>query len=173
MIKLNRKYLVVFITMLFTCIGFTQEEEVKNEVEVEKKLDILFNSVIEMDIDKTIFTLSEGNSHFTENQKSGIVAMLAPSSFEKIEKELANEITQDKGSEILDKGELKNDGKRILFLKQSMEREGQIYYMLMFAKELNDEFTIMVTAIYESSKDATFKTYAEKAVRSAKIIEKE
>ncbi|MCD2260683.1 hypothetical protein [Psychroserpens luteolus] len=174
MIKLNAKYLIVFVSMLFTSIGFTQEDDVvEEEIEIKEDFNMLFNSVIEMDIDKSIFTMSQGNSHFTEDQKSGIVAMLVPSSFEKLEQDLKNELTEDKDTDILDKGELKNDGKRILFLKQSIEREGKTYYMLMFAKEHTDEASIMVTAFYEKNQDEAFKKYGEKAIKSAKLVEKE
>ncbi|WP_298897460.1 hypothetical protein [uncultured Psychroserpens sp.] len=173
MIKLNTKYLIVIVAMLFTSIGFTQEDDVvEEEIEIKEDFNMLFNSVIEMDVDKSIFTMSQGNSHFTEDQKSGIVAMLVPSSFEKLEKDLKNELSKE-GTETLDKGELKDGDKRILFLKQSMEREGQTFYILMFAKEHNDEASIMVTAFYESNQDATFKKHGEKAIKSAKLVEKE
>ena len=170
MIKLNKMNLIVIIAMLFASAGFAQEDDViEEEVEIKESINSIFNSVIEMDIDKSIFPVSQGNSHFTEDKKSGIVAMLVPSSFENLKKDLENQ----EGPEVLDKGELKTEGERILFLKQSVEREGETYYMLIFAKENSKEATIMVTSFYESSKDEDYKKYAEKAAKSATLIEKE
>lgn len=132
---------------------------------------MLLSSEIEMDIDKTIFSETIDNSHFTADKKSGIVAMLMPSAFEKLEEELKNEESKD-GSIIIDKGELKNEGKRILYLKQSLEQDGETYFMLMFAKEYKEEVTIMVTSIYESNKDDEYKKHLENAIKSAVVVEK-
>ena len=166
--RLNLRYLIIIFAVLFTKVGFSQENEGQEEIKKSIKTLVL-SSVIEMDIDKSIFPLSEENAHFTEDKKSGIVAMLMPSPFDDLEKELKSK----EGSSIIDKGELKNEGKRILFIKESYEREGQFYYMIMFAKEYTDEATLMVSSVYESSKDEDYMKYAERAVKSAKIIEKE
>ncbi|WP_298900201.1 hypothetical protein [uncultured Psychroserpens sp.] len=173
MIKLNKKYLIVIIAMLFTSIGFAQEDDViEEEIEIKETINSMFSSVIEMDIDKSIFPITQGNTHFSEDQKSGILAMLVPSSFENLEKDLENEQSKE-GIKTLSKGALKTDGNRILFLKQSMDRDGQTYYMFIFAKEHAKDATIMVTAFYEAEKDEDYKKYAEKAAKSAKLVEKE
>lgn len=176
MIRLNTKHLIVFFTILFSINAFSQEDKSQKDEDYEEikksMMSMLLSSVIEMDIDKSIFPVSQGNSHFTEDKKSGIVAMLMPSPFDNLEEDLKKEESKD-GALIIDKGELKNEGKRILFLKQSIEQEGEVYYMLMFAKEYTDEATIMVTAFYKSSEDDDYVKYSERAVKSAKIVEKE
>ena len=176
MTRFKIKCFVVVFAILASFNGFSQEEKNKEDEAYEEikesLLNIPLNSVIEMDIDKSVFPIRKDNAHFAEDQITGIMAILMPSNFKKLEEEFRNEESKA-GSIIIDRGELENEGERILFLKQSFEHEGKTYYMFVFAKEFKMDATIMVTASYESNKDNEYKKHSEKAIKSAVVVEKE
>jgi len=166
------------ITRTFAIVAFlvatsmySQNDSISKEDEAKFKesMQMMFTSEIKMDIDKEIYKVSQGNSHFTEDQKSGIMAMMAPASIEKLKSDLDKDKPKE-GFELLDKGEFEFEGKKMLYSKQKVVKEGEEYIILMYGKENDENSSIMVTAFYEASKDDIYPNHVKNAAKSAQLI---
>lgn len=160
---------LILIALCFCAFSYAQDDSltVADEAKLENALSMMYKSNIEMDIDKEVYVESQGNSHFTADQKSAIIGMVVPSSYQKMKKDMDRQETKE-GLTFLDKGELVNaDGKKILFMKSSLERDGEVYIMLIYCKENTEESSIMITSYFEEDKEEAYSDLIKKAAFSA------
>lgn len=169
-IKKARNLYIIILILASTSI-YAQNDSIskETEVEIEETIGMMFKSEIKMDIDKEIYSFSQGNSHFTTDQKSGIIAMMVPNSIDKLKADLEKEKPKE-GFEQLDKGEFEFEGKTILFTKQKVTKDDEEYIVLMYAKENDEKSSIMITSFFEAEKLATYENHVEKAAKSAEFI---
>ncbi len=166
------KNLLVLGLLVLSMFSFGQTDTSMSEEDskkMEEGLKMLFASKIEMDIDKSMFTMNEGNMYFTEDQKTGIVAMAVPQSFAKMKENMGKDKKKE-GMELVDKGEITINGQNVLFMKNETKKEGQDFIILIYAKEIDAETSMMITSFFEKSKEAAIKPLAEKAIVSAKLV---
>ena len=98
---------ILLITLCICAFGFSQQDDTsKSEDEkLEQALSMMYKSNIDMEIDQEVYTVKQGNSYLTEDQKSAIIGMVVPSSYEDMKKDLENQKAKA-GMTILDKGEV-------------------------------------------------------------------
>jgi len=165
-----KKLLVAaFLIVSTLCVAQNDTLTAQDKENMEKGLKMLFDSKIDMDIDKSVFTMNEGNMYFTDDQKIGIVAMVVPQSFAKV-KESMNKDKKKENMQLLDKGEISLNGQKVLFMKNQTEKEGKEYIILIYCKENDADSSIMITSFFEKSKESEIKPMAEKAITSAKLV---
>src|SRR6476620_5167888 len=120
------KKLLVAGLLVLSMLSFAQEDTKMSEEDqkkMEEGMKMLFSSKIEVDIDKSIFTMNEGNMYFTEDQKSGIVLMAVPQSFAKMKENMSKDKKKE-GMEVIDKGETTINGQKVLFMKSQTQKDG-------------------------------------------------
>jgi len=160
------KKVIVAVCLLLSAFGVAQDSKMSKEDEkkLEESLKMLFAAQIEMAIDGNVFPTNEANSYFTEDQKAGIIAMIAPKSFDKMKKDMKNQ------TEAVDKGEMTLNGQKVLFVKNIKEKDGEEFVVMVYCKENDPESSLMVTSFFEKDKESTIKPHAEKAIATAKLI---
>jgi hypothetical protein len=160
--------LMVFISILSFAQENTEtlEESEEDSKELIEAMELMFASEIVMDIDKELDPTSQGMSHFSEDQKAGVIAMVVPASFKDLKEDLGGQESKD-GSKILERGENKMGGKNTLYLKQKMEREGHVFISTVYCKETTKDSTIMITSFYEEGEENVYNAAINKAVTSA------
>jgi hypothetical protein len=161
------KKLLVAVCLFVSAFGIAQDSKMSKEDEkkLEEGLKMLFDSKIEMTIDRAVFPANEGNTYFTEAQDAGIIAMVAPKSFAKMKEDM-----DKKGADAIEKGEMIIDGQKILFIKQIKEKEGKEFLVMVYCKANDAESSIMLTSFCEKDKGSVYKPHGEKAIASAKLV---
>ena len=167
-----KQKLILGIVLICTLFGFAQEETLTKTEEAEMiEALAMYTAVIDMDIDKSIYTNSTGNTHMTVDQKAGIIGMYMPKDFESMKVELEKSADKD-GAETIKKEELKVNGETILYLKQKMTRGTEEYTMIMYFKKNDKKSCVAVTSFFEFGKEDQYEKLIEKAAFSAKIQSK-
>ncbi|WP_055435025.1 hypothetical protein [Lacinutrix algicola] len=162
---------ILLITLCICAFGFSQQDDTSKpeDEKLEQALSLMYKSDIDMEIDEKVYSIVQGNSYLTEDQKSAIIGMVVPSSYADMKKDLENQKAKA-GMTILDKGEVTHeDGKKILFTKSSLEREGEVYIMFIYCKENDEESSIMITSYFEKNKENKYLDLIQKAAFSAKL----
>ncbi len=162
--------IVLIVALSIGVAGFGQDDGVSkaDEDKMEKGVLMLSDSVIEMDVDEDVYSITQGNSYFTSDQKSAIIGMVVPSSYKKMKEDMGNQEARE-GVEIIDRGELIENGKKVLYMKHKLEREGEVYIMLIYCKENNEESSIVITSYFEVDKEDEYIGVIKKAIFSAKV----
>lgn len=161
------KKIILALCLFVSAFGAAQDSKMSKEDEkkLEESLKMLFAAQIEMTIDSNVFPVNEANSYFAEDQKAGIIAMVAPKSFDKMKLDMEKE---KKGT--IDKGEMVLDGQKVLFIKSIKEKDGEEFVVMVYCKENDPESSLMLTSFFEKDKESTMKPHAEKAIATAKLI---
>ncbi|WP_299683768.1 hypothetical protein [uncultured Dokdonia sp.] len=167
-----KKQIILIAMMCISVISFaqktTEESPEENAEKLKEAMEMLFGAEVVMDVDKDLYPVAQGTSYFTQDEKAGIIAMVVPASYEKMEGDLAQQESKG-GAEILERGTKEIGGKNMLFLKQRIDREGTPYITLIYCMKNTEESSIVVTSFYEESKEKTYIASVNTAVASAKI----
>lgn len=166
---------ILLIAMMFISLGSfaqgnTDELSSEDSEKLKNAMQTIFGAEVVMDIDENLYPVSQGASHFTQDEKAGIVSMVVPASFEKMEGDLAKQESKE-GVTILERGVKEIGGKNMLFLRQRIDREGIPYISMIFCMKNTAESSIIITSFYEESKEKTYIASVNTAVASAKIKE--
>lgn len=166
-----RKYAIVLgLILSFAATGQNDSIKAMDEEKMERAMKMMLTvHNIKMDVDSEIYPISDGNNYFTSDQRAGIAASVIPSSYEKMKTDMDNQKSED-GSEILDKGEIENNGNQILYLKQKLTRGEEIFIMHMYCKKIDDESCLTIGGFFENGKEDIYSDDIKKAAISAEII---
>lgn len=166
------KKILVLGLLFLSFYGFGQNDTIseKDEEKLLNAMSKMFNSEFDIEIDASVYSVNQGNSYFTEDEKSAIIAMLVPASFEKMKADM-NKDKKKEGLKTLEKGELVMNGKRVLFVKQLLEKEGEEYIIYIYCKEHNEESSLTMTSFFENAKESVYKPHIDKAIASLKLKE--
>lgn len=155
--------------VLLSFSALAQSDKDSLSVNFGKELDKMFNSKIEMDVDKTLFPTKESSFYINEEEKAMIMTLLAPQSFPKAEEHF-NKENQKEGYKLLEKKKFKHNGKNILFQKGTMEEDGQKMVLYMYAIEDSETSTIFFTGMHMDGAEKKFFPAMERAALSAKLV---
>ena len=165
-----KKRIITVIILFITLLSYAQVD-VNSESGKEKLKEItsvLESPTISMDVDTSVYTINIENTYFTSDQKSAIIGMVAPSSYETMKEELNNQKSNEE-AKILNRGELIENGKTILFLKTKLTRGDESYIMYVFCKENGKDSSIMLNTYFEEDKETMYIDIAKKAAFSARV----
>lgn len=153
-----RKIITAVVLFIVSYAGFAQEEAVS---------DIK----IDMDFNKSLFPMSEGNMYMSTEPVAFIMANMMAQTYEEAKAEM-QAISEDKDLTEVKKGELKEKGKSVLYQTALIKNDqGQDLVMEIYVVKVDEQNTIMVSGGYDTKAKATFKDEIKKAALSAKAAQ--
>ena len=166
-----KKVVFVFALVVSTLSSYSQNDSISksSEEELDQFLSMLFTTVVEMDIDKDVYTVTEENSHFTADKSSGIIPMVVPATYKKMKKDVIKSKAK-KGRKVLDKGEIIENGKSILFLKEKTKKGEEEYITLLYCKKNDEDSCLMITSFFKKDEEEKYIEMIKKAAFSAQVV---
>ena len=159
---LNKKlfYFLALFTISFT--AFAQDEDGGD--------DMVPETIIDMDFNKSLYPESEGNAYFSQNPKAALIGMIVPKKYSDIIADMKKESPE--GMKNLKTGEFDNAGKKIFFYTGNITVENGVeIFMEVLVKYSNENECIVITSMYEPSVKDKFGKEAKRAIVSAKVVE--
>lgn len=160
---LTTKIVGIIILLLTSINSFAQEDETVEELKSQIKID--------MNFDKTLYPLNEGNMFYSNEPKAVIVAVDIPQKYEDMKNELNNDSDAEDLKDVK-KGEFEEAGKKVIYFTGIMtDEDGKEVFMEILVKKATESSCIMITSLYDINAKEKFKKEARKAILSAKIVQ--
>jgi hypothetical protein len=165
-----KKPIVVLIAFLCfqTAIAQLNGNESSAGAPAEELSKVLTTEIV-MDIDTLIYSTRNGNIYISENPDGMIMGIVAPQSFEKAKTRLDESNSRKKDFHPKDKGEFRENGRRILYRTGTFKKEGKKYVMEQYIVAVSADRSIFITGFYDPKAKSIFGNTIRKAAVSARM----
>ena len=129
--------IAIIILALLSKVAFMYAQEPNTSPKDSSSFDLgeamkkIFNTKVDMDVDKGLFNKQMGNIYFSEEYNAVLMTLVVPQTIETAAEHMEKESKKD-GYKKIASGMYEIDGKKILFEKGRMKKNGKKMLIDMF-----------------------------------------
>lgn len=130
----------------------------------------MFSAKIDIEIDSSLFDQKTGNIYFSEKYNAVFMMLSIPQGIEKAAEHMEGERKKD-GYKEVSSGRYEVNGKKVLFEKGTIKKNGKKMSMDMYVVEVGENSSIFAAGLYLPKHKDLFEQKIKESIGTIKVAE--